>query len=458
MGKLFGTNGVRGLANVEMTPELAMKLGRAFASTLPEGSRVLVGRDTRTSGPVLVAALAAGLAASGARVADAGIVPTPALQLAVRDRAFAAGAVVTASHNPPEFNGIKFIDDDGTEFPPEKEDAVETLFFAERFRSAPWRSLGGVDPEPAVNDDYVRGVVAHVDVEKIRARKFTVALDTSNGAGGLTAPFVLAALGCRVITLNAQLDGTFPGHNSEPVPENVQDLIRTTKAAGADLGVVQDGDADRCVFVTEKGEYVFGDRTLTLAASEAVRAAKAKGAARPLIVTPVSSSSIVEEAVAAAGGRLEYTRVGAPIVARKMIATKATLGGEDNGGVIWPDFQYCRDASMTMAKILEILAHRGKPLSLLLDALPTAALVKLKTKCPNDKKERALVALAAAHQGEKVDTTDGVKIYSKEGWVLVRPSGTEPIFRVMAEAKTEDAAQAIAKRAMVEIEAIIARA
>ena len=454
MGRLFGTNGVRGYANKDMNAELAMKLGRALGSFLRAGDAVLVGRDTRTSGPMLVAALAAGLQSAGVHVYDAGVVPTPALQYRVKtSKRFAAGAVVTASHNPPEFNGIKFIDPDGTEMRGDKEDAIEGHYFDGKFRDVAWSDIGQLLPEPGVNEAYVDAILGKVDVEAIRRRKLTVVLDTSNGAGSLTAPFLLRKLGVHVVTMNAQVDGTFPGHPSEPTPENVKDILATVKALGADAGVIQDGDADRCVFIDEKGGYVMGDRTLALMAGYAVQ--RSKGG---LVVTPVSSSSIVEEHVKASGGRVEYTRVGAPIVARYMMDHKATVGGEENGGIIWPEFQHCRDASMTMAKVLELLATSGRPFSALLAEVPTAASVKKKVECPNDRKQKALDGFAKAHASDKVDRTDGVKVYTQEGWVLVRPSGTEPIFRVYAEAKTHDVAEALAERSLKEIKEIIARA
>lgn len=453
MGKLFGTNGVRGYANKDMNTKLAMDLGRALGSFLKPGDKVLVGRDTRTSGPMLVAALTAGLQSTGVHVHDAGIVPTPALQYAVKTTGkFAAGAVVTASHNPPEFNGIKFIDPDGTEMRSDKEDAIEALYFAETFREVSWADIGQTLVEPGVNDAYVDAIVSKVDVESIKRRKLTVVLDTSNGAGSLTAPFLLRRLGVHVVTMNAQVDGTFPGHASEPTPENIKDLLQTVKALGADLGVVQDGDADRCVFVDEQGHYIDGNRTLALMAGYVV--AQKKGG---LVVTPVSSSGIVEEHVKAKGGRLDYTRVGAPVVARYMMEHKAVVGGEENGGIIWPELQHCRDASMTMAKVIELLATSTKPFSALLAEVPTASSVKKKLECPNERKQKALDGFAKAHASDRVDLTDGVKVYTAEGWVLVRPSGTEPIFRVYAEAKTHDVAEALATRSLAEIKAIIAR-
>lgn len=455
MGKLFGTNGVRGYANQDMNSELAMKLGLALGSFLKEGDTVLIGRDTRTSGPMLSSALAAGLQATGVNVRDCGVVPTPALQYRVKTSGgrFAAGAVITASHNPPEFNGIKFIDPDGTEMRSDKEDAIEELFFANKFRHAHWSKVGDTGDEPGVNEDYVDACISHVDVEAIKRAKLTVSLDTSNGAGCLTAPYMLRKLGVHVITLNAQPDGTFPGHPSEPTPENVKDLIASVKAFGANLGVVQDGDADRCVFIDERAGYVQGDRVLALMAGYAAQ--QNKGG---LVVTPVSSSSIVEEHVKAKGGRVDYTRVGAPIVARYMKDNKAIFGGEENGGLIWPQHQYCRDASMTLAKVIELIATSGKPISQLLAEVPTASNVKKKVECPNDRKQLALDGFAKAHAKDKVDRTDGVKVYMDGGWVLVRPSGTEPIFRVYAEGKTPEQAEQLAEKSLAEIREIIARA
>ena len=452
MGKLFGTNGVRGYANVDMNADLALKLGRALGTFLKPGETVLLGRDTRTSGTMLVNALTAGLQACGVHVRDAGVVPTPALQYAVKlsGGRFAAGAVVTASHNPPEFNGIKFIDPDGTEMRSDKEDAIESVFFSGKFRDAPWADIGQLGVEPGVNERYVDACASRVDVEAIRRAKLTVVLDTSNGAGSLTAPFLLRKLGVHVVTLNAQTDGTFPGHPSEPTPENVRDLVTATTAFGASLGIVQDGDADRCVFIDEKGGYVDGNRTLALVAGYMVE--KNKGG---LVVTPVSSSSAVEEHVKAKGGRVAYTRVGAPVVARHMMDHKALFGGEENGGLIFPEHQHCRDASMTLAKILELVATSGKPLSMLLAEIPPAAMVKKKVECPNDKKKAALDGFAKAHAKDRVDQTDGVKVITNEGWVLVRPSGTEPIFRVYAEAKTHDVAEELANRSLAEIREII---
>ncbi|MBI4393231.1 MAG: phosphoglucosamine mutase [Euryarchaeota archaeon] len=470
MGRLFGTNGVRGLANVEITPELALAVGRSFGTyvmaqwpprpakggengPVTAAPRVLVGCDTRTTNEMLKAAAISGLLSTGCAVEDCGVVPTPALQYAVKSFGFAGGLIITASHNPPEFNGIKIMDSDGSEMPRDKEALVEDAYFSKKFNEAHWKSIRTDMALPGVNAHYVNGVIGQVDAKAIRERAFTVVLDTSNGAGSLTAPLVLTGLGCRVVTLNAQPDGTFPGHPSEPTPENVADLISTVKAVGADLGVVQDGDADRAIFVDEKGAYVMGDRTLALMAGYVVKAKKGG-----VVVTPVSSSSGVEDVVKANKGRIEYTAVGSPVVAKRMKEVKAVFGGEENGGLIFPEHQHCRDGSMSMAKMLELLAKEKKPLSQLIAATPRYSLYKTKLQCPDAKKEKAIKAYLAANKGTKVDATDGAKVYFDEGWVLVRPSGTEPLFRVFAEAKTDEAAKRLGETERERIEAIIGEA
>jgi phosphomannomutase/phosphoglucomutase len=239
----------------------------------------------------------------------------------------------------------------------------------------------------------------------------------------------------RVISLNSNPQGTFPGHPSEPTADNLKDLMATVKATGADLGIAHDGDADRTIFVDDKGNFVFGDRSLAIVARNIVRQ---KGGGT--VVTPVSTSSCVEDVVRAEGGEIVYTRVGSPVVARKMIEIGAVFGGEENGGLIFPEHQYCRDAGMTAAKMLEIVATEGS-MSRLSTKIPDYCLDKRKMECPEDRKEEVLALVVEAFAQERVDTTDGVKVFFGEGWTLIRPSGTEPIFRMFSEAKSVEAAR-----------------
>lgn len=247
-------------------------------------------------------------------------------------------------------------------------------------------------------------------------------------------------LGVRTITLNCNPLGTFPGHPSEPTEEHLKDLIAMVKETGADLGIAHDGDADRTIFIDDKGMFVYGDRSLAVVAGAMV--AENGGG---IVVTPVSTSLCVEEVVKRSGGEVVYTRVGAPIVARKMIEIDALFGGEENGGLIFPKHQYCRDAAMTAAKTIEILAIEG-PMSSLLAKVPNYCLDKRKLACPDLVKEDVLKAVCEAFAEQRVDTTDGVKVYFEGGWTLIRPSGTEPIFRIYSEGRTEQKAHEIADR------------
>ncbi len=438
MTRLFGTNGIRGVVGQDLTADLAVRVGRAIGTHFGAGT-VALARDPRLSGPMLARAVAAGLMASGLEVIDLGMVPTPCAQYYVHMHAgLRGGVVITASHNPREFNGIKALDAQGMEMAREEEEAIEAVYFDAKYRTADWSAVGDLRTDAGAADLYLRGILARVDVDAIRGRKLTVVADPANGAGCVTTPYLLRALGCRVLTINGQPDGAFPGRLPEPTVEHLGNLMRMVVEAGADLGVAHDGDADRAIFVDEKGAFLYGDKSLALLA-------RAELAARPgLVVTPVSTSNVLEDVVREAGCQLVRTKVGSPIVARTMLTQGAVFGGEENGGIIFPAHQFCRDGGMTLAKMLELLAHAGKPLSALAAALPQYSLRKVAVEVPAARREATLAALLRLVEGRDVETTDGVKIRATDGWVLVRPSGTEPLFRVYAEAKSAERAQALA--------------
>lgn len=431
---LFGTNGVRGIANVELTTDMAMGLARSFGTFRP--GTIALGRDTRESGEMLKAAVVAGLLSTGCRVIDLGIAPIPAVQYYVKSCGMDGAIMVTASHNPPEYNGIKGIASDGTEYSHEDEAVVERIFNSRDFARAPWDRTGGVsnaDPKPM----YIDGIISKVDAEAIGNKKFKVVVDPGCGAASLTTPFLLRKLGCKVVTLNAQVDGTFPGRNPEPTGNEINDLRVAVVASGADMGVAHDCDADRAVFVDEKGRFVDEDVLLAIIAEHFLK--KAPGAT---IVTPVSSSSLIQDIADKHHAKIIWTQVGSIYVARTMKATGAVFGGEGNGGLIFPNFQYCRDGGMSAASMLEMLAHSGKKLSVIVDEMPAYHSVKEKIKCKD--KEAVMRDISGHTAGEKVDMTDGLKIYRPEGWVLVRMSGTEPIIRVFAESRTDAGAKKLA--------------
>ena len=457
MTKLFGTNGIRGIVNEEMTIDLASNIGLAWGTYLHQQykkPKVAIGTDARLSNIMLKQSLSAGLLATGCRVTDVGLLPTPAIQYTVKTKDYDSGVVITASHNPPQFNGIKGIDADGTEFSKETEEAIENIYFQKSFSLKSWDQIHRITIDDDAVERYRKAIIDQVNVSLIQQKKIHVVLDCGNGAGCVVTPDLLSQLGCKVTCLNCQPDGHFPGHPSEPTPENLHQLMNTVKKTGADLGVAQDGDADRAIFVDEQGGYVWGDQTLTL-----MSAFITKEHHGGTIVTPVTSSSSVEEVVEKNDGRVVRTKVGSPIVAREMMKQKAVFGGEENGGLIFPRMQFCRDSAMTIAKIIEILCIEEQSFSTLLNRLPRYELLKTKINCPNQCKQPVLQEIKKEVSKEstalKIDTTDGLKLYYPSGWVLMRPSGTEPIFRVYAESKTMKEAEALVESFNSEIKNII---
>ncbi len=433
--KLFGTNGIRGLVNVELTPEMAVKVGCAIGTFFGR-KNLLLGYDARTSGPMLAKAVISGLTATGCNVFFAGMAPTPALQYAVKNHKMDGGVIITASHNPPEYNGIKVIWSDGIETSHEQEVEIENVYFGNKTVFAGWDKLGMLQELPGINDEYVQAIKNHVDPQEIAEKHFHVVVDAANSVGGLTAPPLLRELGCKVTTLNANIDGTFPGRLPEPRPENLTDLSSTVKAIGADLGVAFDGDADRSVFVDENGVIYSGDKTFAVIIKPFL--IKNPGAK---IVTPVSSSTLIKDTVEAYKGELILTKVGSVTVSQKMKELNAKLGGEENGGVFYGPHQAVRDGAMTTALILNIMAETGEKLSKLVAEQPQYFIEKGKIDCPDEKKEILLQKILEQVKGENISTIDGVKIwFSDNSAILIRPSGTEPVFRLYAEAKNEEKA------------------
>jgi len=446
MTKLFGTNGIRGVTNEDMNSELALGIGEAWGTYLKKSAskpKVAIGTDARLSNHMLKSAITAGLLSTGCDVVDIGLVPTPTLQYAVKEKDFDSGVIITASHNPPQFNGIKGVASDGTEFSKNQEEVIERIYFDKNYSLADWKNVGKLSTWDGAIDLYIKGILANVDVNLIKKKKFHVVLDCGNGAGSLVAPILLKKLGCKITELYCEIDGMFPGHNSEPLQENLGVLMKTVTKVRADIGVAQDGDADRAIFIDENGTYLYGDKTLALAGKHITK--QKKGG---IAVTPVTTSSCFEEVIVGNSGEVIYTRVGSPIVARVMIEKNAVFGGEENGGLIFPEMQYCRDSAMSIAKILEIIAKENKSLSQLIKEIPKYEVYKTKMPCPNDKKETVMKTLVEQTKEDssiiKVDETDGVKLYVDNGWVLMRPSGTEPIFRIYSESKDKTKAQEIA--------------
>ena len=444
--KLFGTNGIRGTPNRDLTSDFALNVGRASA-TIFGTKTVAMGRDTRDTGDMLFSAVMSGVLSTGVNVIDLGILPTPAVQYYCKIHGL-YGIVITASHNPPEFNGIKCIDMDGTELRQEDELRIEDALSGGNWKLCRWDEVGRVTSDPGGGDLYINSVIAKVDAARIRASNFRVAVDCGNGAAYHTTPKMLRELGCSVVELNSYPDGQFTSRQSEPKPENLADLISVMKSGNFSLGIAHDGDADRAVFIDEKGNFIDGDQSLSILISSIA----GKG---DTVVTPVSSSDNLEHIAREKGFNLVRTKVGAPIVSRTIIGKNAKIGGEENGGVIYGDHQYCRDGAMTVALMLNLIAEKRKPLSRIVSELPGFRLYRTAVRISGKDPQKILHELDKKNLSEKVDRTDGLKIYLDGGWALVRASGTEPIMRIYGHGRSMEEAEKINKKVTEVINSLL---
>ncbi len=443
---LFGISGIRGVANRDLSPEMALQIGKAVGRTF--GGRIALATDPRDSADMFRSALSAGIMSVGSDIVDLGVLPTPALQYYVKTHDDVTGGVsITASHNAPEYNGFKLIHADGMEATREDDKAIENFCARDIETVDPWET-GGYSRADGI-EDYVNAVISHVDSEAIAKAGLTVVVDCANGATCPTTPLLLRKLKVRAITINGDPQGESPGRPIEPTEESLFNLIGMTTIVGADLGAAHDGDGDRTVFISEKGGFIQGDKSLALMAKVMLEERKGK------VITPISSSSIVEDIVTANGGILKYTAVGSHTVVHKMVENKAIFGGEENGGMVFPEMQYCRDGAMTLAKMLECIAKNG-PISKQIESFDTYHTVKLRVVCPDARKAELLDHFMQGVEDEtSVSTIDGLKIMFDDGWVLLRPSTTEDYFRIYSESKDGRIAEERAEKYMVEAEAFL---
>lgn len=443
---MVSVSGVRGRVGESLTPELVAGLAARFGAFLSEegeGDTVLVGRDSRTSGPMLSRAAVAGLQSVGCRVVELGIVPTPTLLLAVEEAGAAGGIGVTASHNPAEWNALKFAGSEGMFLDGDRMAAFRSRLDEDPQR-APWDALGRVEEDRDAVSRHIERILALplIDGEGLRRRRFRVALDCARGAGGTIMPRLLEALGCRLSAIGIETDGRFP-RDPEPTAEHLDDLGSLVEESGADIGLAVDPDVDRLALVNERGEAVGEDLTLALAA--AVVLERTPGT----VVTNLSTSQVVEDSVRAGGGTLVRAPVGEIHVARRMQREEAVVGGEGNGGVILPTLHYTRDAPAAAALVLQHLLDGDDTLSALVDRWPTYHIVKEKVTFSRDALDGAYRALESDLDAPERDTTDGLRLSwpGKRVWLHVRPSGTEPVVRLIAEGPSEEEARALVERA-----------
>ena len=439
---MISVSGMRGHVGSDLTPELVARHAAALGAWAVAAGRpsVVLGRDSRTSGAMFSHAATAGLMSVGASVIDVGMVPTPTVQMAVEHHRAGAGLILTASHNPIEWNALKFVGPDGIFLDAEAGAAVRAL--AERGPDRKgWDGLGRLVPDPDAVARHFDAILAlpMIDAELIRRRRFRVALDTVHGAGGACVPQFLERLGCEVFGINLESDGRFP-RAPEPVPENLGDLARIVRAQNADIGMAVDPDVDRLALVDEQGRPIGEDYTLALAV-RAIMTGKASEASRKVVVN-LSTSLVVDDAARENGARVIRAPVGEANVARAIRDEDAVIGGEGNGGVMLPALHIGRDAPLGMALILQYLARSDRTVSALVDAAPRYTIVK--AKAPRGADLRALYdALRARWSDAQADERDGLRLAWPDRWLHVRPSGTEPIIRLIAEAPTAADAESL---------------
>lgn len=423
--QLFGTNGIRGVAGTAMVPELVFQIGAAFGSM--RHGRIAVGRDTRTSGDSLIRALKAGLLATGCNVVDCGVLPIPAIQYIVRDD-FDGGVMITASHNPPEYNGVKIIEADGTEMADERTVKLEQRIFSRNFDFQPWNRVGHEVYAPHLIEKYILAIIRHFPARI--GKGMLVVVDPGSGPACTTTPELLKMLGCRVLTVHGSMDGHFPGRMPEPTPEGLAALSDLVISSGASFGVAHDGDADRAVFVDERGNYIEENQEFALVVQHLCKQQKG------IIVTPVSTSQLIEAIALNEGCRVTYTKVGSIYVARTMHSLvergeNVIFGGEGNGGLIFPNHQFCRDGGMTAATMVSILASGNEKLSEMVARLPKRYMIK--DKISSATAQKVIDNLDHAFFQDMIEHTDGLKISRGSTWALIRASGTEPLIRIIVE-------------------------
>lgn len=419
--RYFGSSGIRGVAFKEFTLELACKVGSATASRYRD---IVLGRDGRLTGETFSAAISAALMSGGANVCNVGIATTPTLAFASRDRD--CGVMITASHNPAEYNGIKLWNPDGSSFDTRQMEEMESLMERDP-PSADWKSVGTMTEDRNATKDHMEAILARVGESELK-----VVVDCANGPASLITPFVLEKMGCKVVTLNAHIDGRFPGRMPEPVEENLSSLKNAVLHLKADLGIAHDGDADRMVAIDDKGRYAGGDVLLKVFAKElGVKS----------IVAPVDATMILDDWF---GDGLHRTRVGDAFVSEKVKQTGAEFGGEPSGTWVFPNISLCPDGIFAAAKLAELCSK--KKLSDIIDSLPTLPMLKETLKFDQSKRKTIVGNLErqiGSISSSGVDKTDGYRLQFEEGWALVRLSGTEPKMRIVVEARTMEKAKEI---------------
>ena len=436
-------SGVRGVIGQSLTPTLLTRFAQAFGTHTGSGT-IVVGRDPRTSGEMVKHAVIAGILSSGGRVLDIGVCPVPTVQLQVRRRKANGGIAITASHNPAEWNALKFIGSNGLFLDSGQARELLDIYHQGEYTKVSGEEIRSVEEIDGAGDAHIKAVIDELGPLRIGKRKLRVVIDSCNGAGSIVGPKLLEALGAEVFPINVTPDGSFP-RPAEPLPENLGALCDAVKQHRADVGFAQDMDADRLAIVSEQGTAIGEDYTLVLAALYVL------GREPGPVVANLSTTTALEDVARKFGCPLFLTKIGEVNVTDKMQQANAVIGGEGNGGVIYPRINFARDSLVGMALVLHLLADSGKTVTQLLDEFPRYTVVKEKMVCPSEKIPAVLKLLRQEYEKFPLDTRDGVKVTLPDGWFLVRGSNTEPIVRVVAESRSENKAREIVARVYEQV-------
>lgn len=433
-------SGVRGVVGQSLTPKLLTQFAQAFGTHTGPGT-IVIGRDPRTSGEMVKHAVVAGILSTGNRVIDIGVCPVPTVQLQVRHRRAQGGIAITASHNPAEWNALKFIGSSGLFL-----DAGQARELLDIYHQGQYTKVGGnelrtVEEIEGAIDLHIKSILDALGPLPQTGRKLRVVLDSCNGAGSIVGPKLIEALGAEVIPLNTTPDGSFP-RPAEPLAENLGELCRLVKEHHADAGFAQDMDADRLAIVSNDGEAIGEDNTLVLAMLYVL------GREQGPVVANLSTTSAVADVAKRFNCPVFLTKIGEVNVTDAMQQHNAVIGGEGNGGVIYPRINFARDSLVGIALVLHLLAESGKSVTELLESVPRYHIVKEKMSCPSDRIAATLRTVREKFAEFPLDTRDGVKVMMPDGWLLVRGSNTEPIIRIVAEARSEERAREMVKSAL----------
>ncbi len=444
---IVSVSGIRGVVGQGLTPEVAMRFAAAFASQVPEGT-ILLARDGRASGKMLGHAVNSALLASGRNVLDLNVAATPTVGVMVRQIGAAGAMQITASHNPPAYNGLKLFGPDGRVLPAAEGERVAAAFHENLPK---WQTTDGLGNIRVAGDEllehHLRQIVDLVDVKAIRDSKFSVVLDANHGAGGALGKRLLEHLGCEVVILGAQADGQFE-HSPEPTESNVQSVLSRVVENGAHIGFCQDPDADRLAVIDEKGRYIGEEFTLALCVSRILASSPGP------VVTNCATSRMVQDIAERHGVPFHRSAVGEANVVDLMLKVKAVIGGEGNGGVIHPRVGWVRDSFVGMALILELMARESKTISQIVQEIPHYSMEKQVLPFPAERLEAAFSQLQGDFSNAMADRQDGLRLDWPDRWLSVRASNTEPIVRLMSEAPTAESASELCAEARQILEQI----